>query len=121
MDLRRRGELERTLQDVGVRMGLQIEAIKGLLDLEQRFNLRNTPPGAINVNALYRELQGLRGFADLAHYGMYELIRLHGFKCPSGLKATGRLKEKLELLGLTPTDFNPHELPYVDIAVWDLG
>ena len=119
-DLERRGELERVLREVGVTMGLQIDAVRSLLNLESRFNLRKTPPGAIDERALYRQLQAMRGFADLAHYGMYQLIRLYGFRCPPDLRATDRLRRKLSLLGLTPDDFRPEELPYVDVATWDI-
>ena len=119
-DLDRRGQLNNMLKNIGIAMQLQRNAIKDLLDLERRFNLRKARPGAVNVNALYSALQGVRGFANLAHYAMYELIRVYGFDCPHNLGTTNRLRQKLQLLGLTPGQFALDELPYVDLAVWDL-
>jgi len=119
-DQKQRGQLDRVLDDVGITMQLQKDAIRGLLDLERQFSLRTARPGAINVNNLYSALQNVRGLADLAHYAMYELIRVYGFDCPRNLGVTNRLRQKLQILGLTPGQFAPDELPYVDLAVWDL-
>jgi len=97
-----------------------VSAVKGLLDLETKYNLRKYPKN-IDMNALYNDLIKIKGIGEyLGHYIIYDLVRLFGFKAPKNLGPSKIVLKKLAVFDLKKNIFDPEDWPYVDAAVWDL-
>ena len=79
-DLRNREQLENLFNELKLGPNTRY-AIEGLLNIEDKYNLRNTSPQLVNTDTLYRDLDNVRGIGDwLKHFTIYDLIRIYAFK-----------------------------------------
>ncbi len=122
-ELEQQGRLDSFKNEIGISQHI-LDVVKGLLELESRYNLRNGPAGfdAGKMSNVYEDLKKIRGLGSqkVCHYIVYELIRTYNFPVPANLGLYDELERKLQTLGVDPLKIRPEEIPYLDAAVFDL-
>ena len=98
---------------------LVVNAIKALLELDKKYNLRSTSLEHIDKpEKFYEELRKipiLRG-DEIGPWIALELVRNYNLKLPKNIELPKSTKDCLKVLGLTPSDFSLKEYPCVDVA-----
>jgi len=108
----------------GLDLNIVLESIKGIMELDAKYNLRTETLSHINdPDEFCDQLKKVKGFGgdEIGRWIVCEFVRTWELKSPSNLELPRSTLEILNALGLEPSDFKIEDYPYVDAAFETLG